>query len=112
MDAGLSGRQRSCSNNGLDADSRRSSIRERAPSWSKSHEPAMVDPEVKYAIMVQRAIRLRWHIYRQYGTELFCDAQGQTGQAGTIVFENTRAQWLKAAQFTSAMRLNLFLNHH
>jgi hypothetical protein len=72
----------------------------------------MVDPEVKYAIMVQRAIRLRWHIYRQYGTELFCDAQGQTGQAGTIVFENTRAQWLKAAQFTSAMRLNLFLNHH
>ena len=35
-------------------------------------------------IVVQRALRVRWHVYRYFGGALFVDAQGRAKQEGQV----------------------------
>ena len=78
----------------------------------KEEDRAFTEDEAASAIKVQRAIRVRWSIYRDYGPDLFFDLKGRSRQSGTIAFDTSHAQWIKVAGITSAMRLNSFITHH
>lgn len=73
---------------------------------------AFTEEEAKYAVKMQRAMRVRWSVYKDYGSELFFDMKGRSKQEGTIAFDTSHARWLKVAHSTSAMRLNTFLSHY
>lgn len=66
----------------------------------------------RMAIRVQRALRVRWHVYKNFGPDLFVDAHGRTGQSGKIAFQVTVAKWIRVADFTAAIRLNNLLTYH
>ena len=63
---------------------RRSPNRGASLRWvsKASHAEEEVDEDVVAAVMVQRAVRLRWEMHRLFGSELFFAFNGKSGQSG------------------------------
>ncbi|KAL1511236.1 hypothetical protein AB1Y20_006047 [Prymnesium parvum] len=67
----------------------------------------------KAAIVLQRALRVRWQVYRLFGPELFFDAYGQSGQSGAIAFAGCAnpSFWIRVSHNSAPSRLVEFLVH-
>eukprot|EP00966_Prymnesium_polylepis_P138170 3192934-Prymnesium_polylepis.1 len=67
----------------------------------------------KAIVRMQRAIRTRWAVYRNFGPEIFHDHKGERFSGVVRFYENkSRAKWLKVSDLSSVGHLNMFLTHH
>ena len=72
--------------------------------------PANIDS----IIMLQRRLRTKWHMYRNFGPDIFVNSQKQAF-SGRLTFERgpaTPAQWILMSKYAQVGQVEMFMNHH